>query len=391
MNKNNYDVYIFKENDRINLIFDRYKLIDVLTKLYERIGVVSRINTGYNISEKEKEIILSLIGESSNIQCSDKEKEDKTINVIYDIINATKVLNSLSSNLKTINVSDNKSNRQDKGHNNGFFELVRSTKTSSVIGQFNVHLTEQSSLTQYFNTLISDNNKTEINEIEDYASIDKEQEYCYLVNEVLKEFDEKQKKSYYVLYNIVHEAVLICEKDIRIAKCVEEFKEFKLIREYDDLMDTTFDKINEYFMKEVYCTEEMLIKKLDAFESLYDISKMCPLEKEKRLILYYINSNYHISNNIDKRIKVSVLQDDVQKELRINDTNLKYRFASILTELGLQKKRYSDGMYIYGIEPKSQMKVVNKEQIRYLSLNSIVEKRQKEIEEVKYTKQNITL
>jgi hypothetical protein len=249
---------------------------------------------------------------------------------------------------------------------------------------------DQSPLTQYFDTLITDeSNKTKIDEIENFTNEDTQ--YCYLVNEVLKEFDEKQKKSYYILYNIVHEAVLICEKDVRIAKCVEEFKEFKLIREYDDLMDTTFDKINEYFTKEVYCTEEMLIKKLDAFESLYDISKLCPLEKEKRLILYYINSNYCISNNIDKRIKVSILQEDVQKELRINDPSLKYRFASILTELGLQKKRYSDGMYIYGIEPKSQMKVVNKEQIRHLSINSIVENREKEIEEIKQNNHKNTL
>lgn len=383
MNKNNYEVYIFKENDRINLIFDRYKLIDVLTKLYERIGVVTRINTSYTVSAKEKEIILSLIGESANIQCSDKEKEDKTINIIYDIINATKVLNSLSSNLKTI--TDVKSSKKDRQIPVPCLEFLG--KSPDILNHTSVK--DDSPLTQYFDSPIIFTNTKTNEAIEDFTNVDTE--YCYLVHEVLKEFDEKQKKSYYILYNIVHEAVVICEKDVRIAKCVEEFKEFKLIREYDDLMDTTFNKINEYFTKEVYCTEEMLIKKLDAFESLYDISKLCPLEKEKRLILYYINSNYSISNNIDKRIKVSVLQDDVQKELRISDANLKYRFASMLAELGLQKKRYSDGMYIYGIEPKSQMKVVNKEQLRYLSLNSIVEKRQKEIEEIKYTNKDILL
>lgn len=374
MNNNKYDVYIFKENDRINLIFDKYKLIDVLTKLYEKIGVVTKINTNYTVSEKEKEIILSIIGDSVNIQCNAKDTEDKTIDVIYDIINATKVLCGLTSNLKTL--KDGKSTSV----------LPVPSFEKSMLRR---HENDRSPLTQYFDTLIIDGNKTKIDAIEEYTNVNNE--YCYLVNEVLKEFDEKQKKSYYVLYNIVHEAVIICEKDVRITKCVEEFKEFKLIREYDDLMDTTFNKIDEYFRKEVYCTEETLIKKLDAFESLYDISKMCPLEKEKRLILYYINSNYCVSSNIDKRIKVSILQDDVQKELKINDANLKYRFASILMELGLQKKRYSDGMYIYGIEPKSNMKVVDKEEIRFLSINNIVEMRQKEIEEIKYTKTDITL
>lgn len=374
MNNNKYNIYIFKENDRINLVFDRYNLIDVLTKLYEKIGVVSRINTNYTVSEKEKQIIQSVIGDVSNIQCTDKY--DKTIDVISNIINATKVLNGLSSDLNNIGKANIKVARTLPADLLcvDFFDV----KNLKVDGKSD---TDQSPLTQYFDPLISTATSTNVDEIEDFANEDKK--YCFLVNEVLKEFDEKQRKSYYVLYNTVHEAVVICEKDVKLVKCVEEFKEFKLIREYDDLMDKTFNKINEYFSKDVYCTEETLIKKLDAFESLYEISKTCPLEKEKRLILYYINSNYHISDNIDKRIKVSVLQDDVQKELRIKDANLKYRFASILMELGLQKKRYSDGMYIYGIEPKSHTKVVNKEDVRHMSINNIVEKRRKEIEELK--------
>ena len=373
MNNDNYDVYIFKENDRINLIFDRYKLIDVLTRLYERIGVVNRINTSYTVNQKEKQIILSIIGDSTNIQYNEKDKNDNTVNHIYDLINTTKVISSISSKLKIISHTTIKTSTTNTLYDN-YSQRVFDFKNKPVSN-------ERTPLTQYFETSLTYSEK-QSGELDGFNS-DTDNKYCYLMNEVLKEFDEKQKKSYYVLYNSAYEAVLICEKDLRIAKCVEEFEEFKLIREYDDLLETTYNKIKEYFSKDVYCTEEILVKKLDAFESLYDISKMCPLEKEKRLILYYINSNYHISNNIEKRIKVSILQDNVQKELKINDVNLKYRFASILSEIGLQKKRYSDGMYIYGIEPKSEMKVVDKEDIRYLSINNIVENRRKEIEELK--------
>ena len=386
MNMNKLDMYIvymFKENDRINLIFDRYNLIDVLTKLFERIGVVNRINTVYTVTEKEKNIILSIVGENANIQYNYLDSNDKTISLIYDLINATKLISSISSNLNTINsnkkekdtsVSEPMNNRL----NNRLYELTDKKPSNTDV-----------SLREYFDTNMRPCEEVrKSSEVESF--IEDDTKYCYLMNEILNEFDQKQKRSYYVLYNTVYEAVLICEKDIRIAKCVEEFKEFKLIREYDDLLETTFSKIHEYFSKDIYCTEEMLIKKLDAFENLYDISQKCPLEKEKRLILYYINSNYHISNNVEKRIKVSVLQDSVQKELKINDVNLKYRFASMLSEIGLQKKRYSDGMYIYGIEPKSEMKLVNKEQIRHLSIDSIVEKRDKELAEIKIKKQEHT-
>lgn len=373
MNSNNYDVYIFKENDRINLIFDRYKLIDVLTRLYERIGVVNRINTSHTVNENEKKIILSIIGDNTNIQYNEKDKNDNTVNHINDLINATKVMSSISSKIKSVDLTITKKLTANTPLYDEFSKRVLDLKNKDLKN-------EKTPLTQYFETSL---NKTD-NQIDELDCFnDSDDKYCYLMNEVLKEFDEKQKKSYYILYNTAYEAVLICEKNKLIAQCVEEFDEFKLIREYDDLLETTYNKINEYFSKDIYCTEEMLVKKLDAFESLYEISQKCPLEKEKRLILYYINSNYHISNNIEKRIKVSVLQDNVQKELRINDNNLKYRFASILSEIGLQKKRYSDGMYIYGIEPKSEMKVVNKEEIRHLSIHNIVEKRQKELEEIK--------
>lgn len=376
-NTNSYDVYIFKENDRINLIFDRYKLIDVLTGLFERIGVVQRFTIPYRVTEKEKNIILSIIGEN---MINDQDSNDIMYH-INELIIATKLISSISSNFKAVNSNKHDSNIPTSEPiyariNNRLCDLTYQKPSNT-----------ESSLKEYFDTNMNpcDDHKTTKNEVESFT--DNDTKYCYLLNEIANEFDKGIKRSYYVLYNTAYEAVLICEKDTKIAQCVQEFKEFKLIREYDNLLETTFNKILEYFTKNVYCTEDMLVKKLDAFENLYDVTQTCPLEKEKRLILYYINSNYHISNNVEKRIKVSALQDNVQKELRIKDSNLKYRFASILADIGLQKKRYSDGMYIYGIEPKSEMKVVNKEEIRHLSLNSIVEKREKEIAELKIKKQ----
>lgn len=365
----NYKLYLFKENDNINLIFDKYSLVDTLTELYHKIGIVNRIDTNYEITEDEKNIVMSVIGENMNIRC---DENDQTIKRIGDIINATKVLSSLSSNLmkvkmtpekdvKSINVSVPKPILFRNDRNDCEYDTTQSSNPE---------------LSSYFSEVTT---KQTINNDEMEGFGDNGQ-YSYLVNEVLREFDEKYKRSYYVLYNSVYEAVLICVKSASIDKCVQEFKDFKLIREYEDLMDITYNKINEYFSKNMYCTEEMLIKKLDAFESLYDIDKRCPLEKEKRLILYYINSNYNISNNVENRIKVSILLDNVQKELRINDVNLKYRFTSILYEIGLQKKRYSDGMYVYGIQPKSELKIVDKEYVKNLSINNIIEKRQQEME-----------
>jgi hypothetical protein len=164
-----------------------------------------------------------------------------------------------------------------------------------------------------------------------------------------------------ILYNSVYECVVICEYiyNNKIARISEEFPEFELIREYKDLDDRAFLMIKEYFANNMFCDKDVLVKKIESFENLYDIVRMTPLEKEKALIHYYIKSNYNISKDVHKRVKVSTLLDEVERDLNIKNANLKYKFASILTEIGLQKKRYADGMYLYGIESKSKSKIKN--------------------------------
>ena len=74
------------------------------------------------------------------------------------------------------------------------------------------------------------------------------------------------------------------------------------------------------------------------------------------IITTYIKLNYIISDNIKYRLKSSILYDEIINMLKINYSNTKVLnqkiFFTYLTRIGLQKKRFSDGFYYYGVEKK---------------------------------------
>ena len=88
----------------------------------------------------------------------------------------------------------------------------------------------------------------------------------------------------------------------------------------------------------------------------------------KKLIMGYINSTYNLDDDVNNRTKANELLSDIYtiyKDLYIcsgkNDDVVFYeseavfrtRLSKYFAELGLSKKRYSDGYYYYGITKKT--------------------------------------
>lgn len=346
-----YKVHLFIENDSINMIFDRYNLVELLAKLYEQIGIIDRQDTGFSVFEDEKNLIITLLGEHCSIQCSDSDKE-RTISdierVIYDVqgLYKTKQQLKIFSKQRETETEDQSTSQKQKKN----LWLKTCTDLRGPVDE-NDKYKKNDSLGSYFNLM----SQTTVDEEIEPNELNNESNY-FLIDEIKNEIKEA-KRSYIVLYNTIYEAVLLLEKDRKLYQIAKEFTDFKIVSDYNDLTEGTYNSMNEYFVKHMYCTEDMLMKKLEAFENLYEIDKSCPYEEEKRLILFHIETNYEISDDIGKRIKISALLEEVHRDLRIKDANLKYRFASILAEIGLKKKRYSDGMYIYGIETKANKKI----------------------------------
>lgn len=101
----------------------------------------------------------------------------------------------------------------------------------------------------------------------------------------------------------------------------------------------------------------------NSVEHLQSISYICmkenstnnKLKKEQEDIHRFIKNNYIISNDIVNKIKASQLSKTLEVSLRIPEEehiSFRNRLSNHLTKLGLNKKRFSDGYYYYGLEHK---------------------------------------
>lgn len=77
--------------------------------------------------------------------------------------------------------------------------------------------------------------------------------------------------------------------------------------------------------------------------------------QEHENIKRYIDTHYEIIDDLNYKIKASVLCQKIARHLIYDEVatqGLNVRLSNYLKEMGLQKKRYNDGYYYYGLKPK---------------------------------------
>lgn len=188
-------------------------------------------------------------------------------------------------------------------------------------------------------------------------------------------------QEYYVLFNNIYNLSLVVN-DINL-KCsinnlVENFPDFVNAVQIPAGMNS--DAISSFygvFHKKSFDNVEDIQKKLQAFKDLFNINDLSNKEKER--VKQYFKWNYNITNEVDKRMKANDLYKELINHMCIpydDAAAFKKRLAGYLIELNLQKKRFSDAYYFYGIEKKD---------IPKMTLEEIEEKRRKERMEWKST------
>jgi hypothetical protein len=149
-----------------------------------------------------------------------------------------------------------------------------------------------------------------------------------------------------------------------IPKLISVIEGITILKEYNELLQPNSDNVYEYFHNRQFADLANAREQMDHFDLLHHLSKKrCEVERQ---IHSYITRNYSLSKDGKKLMKASVLQERIETALSdsvignhpviesaMADT-LKFRklISSVLLELDLQKKRLSDGIYYYGIEPK---------------------------------------
>lgn len=349
-----YSIYFLEENDNARVLFDKQNLVHELIGLYNEIGVtnLNLVDANEKVSQDEKDMIVNTlvthtVGSGPNGR-----------GVVLDIVYHTKKIWSLKQSLSPQVTS--------KLQPPAPFLTLETTSSSRA---------EKTALRPYYKDAPTTPMPV------DYSS-----GYENIMESWWKEKKESPlKKSICVLYNQTYECGLIRPYTKTIKDITQEFGDFEIVKEYTDIPSKSVDILNELIGDNMYSDKASFQKKLDAFESLYDVKGINQNEEEKSQILFYIQQNFIISDDVSKRIKVSTLLEEVTKDLCINNPNLKYTFANNLSVLGLQKKRFTDGMYLYGIESKASAKVkecLKAKSVTTKEYESLIDTRLKEIDSI---------
>ena len=178
-------------------------------------------------------------------------------------------------------------------------------------------------------------------------------------------------KSVHIFFINSSSQTIVCTNLLEdIVRFIQTYlKDFQEIVYLDTMGQNIIDKIEEFFHIKEFDNLDEAKEKYNSFSTLYNLSNNTKdSHNEKNMILGYIQSNYNLSKDPAKRMKASVIQKEIESALREfiprdlpdmsrnsngkDSKDFSKRISSYLLELDLNKKRFSDGIYYYGIEPK---------------------------------------
>lgn len=162
-----------------------------------------------------------------------------------------------------------------------------------------------------------------------------------------------------LIHNVFLKTIVIENPDIDFFYVIENHTEYGFTKlfEHKTSSEDAINIIKSYFNNYAYNDVDEINKQLDIVSQHIELTnKQTKLNvdalKEERMVRCYLGYKYVINNNINHKMKASVLCDDIINSGYVTITNLpnfKTRLSKYLKNLGLQKKRYNDGYYYYGI------------------------------------------
>jgi hypothetical protein len=159
----------------------------------------------------------------------------------------------------------------------------------------------------------------------------------------------------YVLYNMIYNLVLVVDFPLNIAEFVKYFPEFVIAIETNSGgIGENIEAFRKLFNQKSFGSLDEIKKKYVAFENLYNIQSVSE-KSEKQKVKHFLDWNYIISSDVDKRAKANDLYKEIINFMCIpyeDAAMFKKRLAGYLIEFGVHKKRLSDAYYYYGLERK---------------------------------------
>lgn len=126
--------------------------------------------------------------------------------------------------------------------------------------------------------------------------------------------------------------------------------------------EATVPWVKQSLHNKYHSTIEELNRAIDTLNNTISETEKASKESQKHCqelenIKRYLGRSYEILDDINYKIKASVLCQEIAKQLVYDAAaaqGLNVRLSNYLKDMGLQKKRYNDGYYYYGLKPTAQ-------------------------------------
>jgi hypothetical protein len=190
---------------------------------------------------------------------------------------------------------------------------------------------------------------------------------CQEINEQIAKKEESKydnSKLVIVLFNPkFFQTIVTFDPDLIILETIFEHKEYGFMELFT--INTNNEEIELLVRKQydgvIFNNAEELNSTMSStsqfFEYIKSKEKNKEDSKEEEVVKEYLNKFYVLSDDINKKMKASALYDSIiSSEICTFDnkftlSGFRNRLSVYLKKLGLQKKRYNDGYYYYGITP----------------------------------------
>lgn len=226
-------------------------------------------------------------------------------------------------------------------------------------------------------------------------------ENCLILDDI--ECDEQSKESnlssIYVLMNDKFlQTITILDPNADIIHIIKNHPEFGFIKLFGietnnkDIISFVEREFNNVHFNDVEEINKKLLvtsQYIDFSNKHNDANNMASSEENQ--VKKFLNSKYTIDNDLNHKMKASTLYDLIinSKVVKIDNdkvSGFRTRLSKYLKDIGLQKKRYNDGFYYYGIVEKEKAAFTmgsgyTRENKLQISLEEIEKRRYQELRE----------
>ena len=175
----------------------------------------------------------------------------------------------------------------------------------------------------------------------------------------INDFDESvlsYKKSYNIYYNNQFNNICVIEpsEDLLFNYMNQLLPELILLFSNCKINMNQFEQFTKV-SKEIFVNAEDAKMKINKMINDKVIDSKLSIEEMKDLISKY----FTINTNPENRVKFTNIWEIISSEIKVSEpyvSYLKRQLPMILEDLNLMKKRYSDGIYWYGLVKKNELK-----------------------------------